>query len=101
MTSSLRFAWFPALIAGWLAVAGAAEAATPGIIDNAGFFSTEAKDKADAIIRDIKSRHREDVVIETFPAVPQGKEELASNRGEERNRFFAEWARERARAQHV
>src|SRR5437588_448345 len=100
MTLSPRWAWVPAVAAGWLAVAGAAVAATPGVNDNAGFFKPETVQKADAILRDIKKRDQKEVVIETFASVPAGKEDQVKDRAE-RERFFDEWAKRNARTAQV
>jgi len=77
-------------------------ALTPAVHDDAGFFTADAVSKADEIIKDIKERHRKDLLIETFPTAPAGKEEGAKgDDGKANPRFFAAWALQRARAEHV
>src|SRR5262249_28716232 len=100
MTLTPRWAWVPALAAGWLAVAGAAVAATPGVNDNAGFFKPETVQKADAILREIKNRAQKGGVIETFASVPAGKEDQVKDKAE-RERFSDEWAKRNARTAQV
>lgn len=77
-------------------------ALTPAVHDDAGFFSADAVTKADANIKDIKERHHKDLLIETFPTPPADKEEEAKgDDGKANPSFFAAWALQRARAQHV
>ncbi|MCS6850135.1 MAG: TPM domain-containing protein [Gemmataceae bacterium] len=67
--------------------------------DDANFFSRQAVDQANSIIADIKRRYKEDLAIETYPAVPDDRR-ADLERGD-RNAFFHEWARSRARALQV
>ena len=41
--------------------------------DEAGFFSPEAIDKANAAIRDIRRRYQKDVLVESFKEVPPSR----------------------------
>src|SRR4029078_3727091 len=41
--------------------------------DEAGFFSSDAVEKANASIRDIRRRHQKDVLVETFKEVPPSR----------------------------
>ena len=77
-------------------------ALTPAVHDDAKFFTADAVSKADAIIKDIKERHGKDLLIETFSTAPAGREEEAKDAdAAAKNRFFNEWAVQRARAEHV
>lgn len=51
--------------------AASASAASYGVRDNAHFFSPDAVQQADQIIRQIVQRHQHDVLIETIPSIPQ------------------------------
>ena len=54
--------------------------------------------KANEQIREIKQKFKKDLLIETFPSVPEGKEEEATSKDlDVKKRFFATWARQRAR----
>ncbi len=77
-------------------------ALTPEVRDDAGFFKRETLTKADEIIKDIKKDKKKDLLIETFRSPPDAKEEEAkSTDHKEKDRFFSEWALERARANKV
>ena len=85
-----------------LLAATPAVALTPQVKDEAKFFSAEAVQKADRLIREIKDRHGKDLLIETFPTVPDDRAEKVKHMDRsERGRFFEEWARERARQEGV
>src|SRR5208283_4112714 len=79
-----------------LALARPAAALTPEVHDNAGFFSADALHKADAIIKEIKQDYKEDLLIETYKTIPPEKQEAFKSEGKEK--FFQQWALERARA---
>jgi hypothetical protein len=80
----------------------AAWALTPEVHDEAGFFKPETVKKADEIIKAIKQDKKKDLLIETFKHVPAGKEkEATSSDHQEKDRFFSDWARERAREAKV
>jgi len=95
-----RFAcWtlLPALLIGGLLATGRAAAAVPQVNDAAKFFSSDAIRKADAEIKEIKNRHKLDLVIDTLPAVPAGDEAEASSKDREvKKSFYEKWARRRA-----
>jgi uncharacterized membrane protein YgcG len=77
-------------------------ALNPEVRDQAGFFSADAVSKANDIIREIKREQKKDLLIEAFPRPPAGKEDEASSAdAKEKDRFFADWALERARAEEV
>ncbi len=66
--------------------------------DQAGFFSKTAIDQATAKLQEIRSRYKVEVVVETFPSVPQDMRtrfDMAKTEAE-KNRFFQRWAEIRA-----
>src|SRR5262249_22553435 len=65
------------------------------IRDEGEFFSTEAKRKALESIAELRQRYGKDLVIETFKEIPA--ERKKDYKAEDRNRFFAAWANERAK----
>ena len=76
----------------------AALAIEPEVRDDAHFFKPETVTKANEQIREIKQKFKKDLLIETFPSVPEGKEEEATSKDlDVKKRFFATWARQRAR----
>jgi hypothetical protein len=87
----------PAVLAGWLVVAGLAAAAVfpPPVKDEGKFFSSEGLDKANKIIRRIYADFACDVVVETFPAIPADLEAKYKELG--KDKFFLEWAGARAK----
>ncbi len=100
-----RRTWLPAAAAVLLLAAPRAVAAPPaGVRDEAKFFKPETVKEADRVIDAIRRDHAKDLLVETLPAIPDDKKaayEKAKDNKEERARFFAEWARERARAAKV
>ena len=96
------WAWWPALVAGWLAVAGAAGAADSPVTDEAGLFSPTAVHKATEGIEEIRRTEHKDLVIETYPGVPEDRARaFAAMTRRQREDFFLRWAEERARARGV
>src|SRR5947209_4903595 len=77
----------------WLVSAGGILAIAPEIKDEARFFSPEAVKKANEDIRDLARKYDRDLLIETFPAVPdnQGEKLKAMSRAD-REKFFHDWA---------
>jgi hypothetical protein len=70
--------------------------------DNGGFFSANAISKANDIIKDIHRDFKKDLLIETFKTVPEGKvEEVKKMDKADRNKFFANWARDQAKTAEV
>lgn len=68
--------------------------------DRAHLFSADAVQEADFEIRDLKSRYRLDLKIETFARVPRLRDvfgKLDKMTEEARAEFYGEWARDRAR----
>jgi uncharacterized membrane protein YgcG len=100
MHTSARASLFGFLVA--LTTSLSASAATPGVKDNAGFFSETAIRKANEGIRDIERRFHKDLVVETFRAPPDAEADKVRKMDKaERERFFNEWALGRARQEEV
>lgn len=74
---------------------GSARAVGPEVRDNAGLFSPAAVQQADAAIQKIRRELLKDLLIETFPAVPENKKADYERNREE---FFTSFVRERAQA---
>ena len=73
-----------------------------GVRDDAGFFKPETVSQAQDIIKAIKREENKDVLIETFHHAPAGKEaEAASADQKAKDRFFAEWASQRAQEERL
>src|SRR5579859_961389 len=90
------------ILAALLTFPASAPALTPEVRDDAGFFKTETVKKADEVIKAIKRDKKKDLLIETFRHVPADKEKEANSSDHEvKNRFFNEWALERARKEEV
>ena len=70
-----------------------AAAASLGVRDEAHFFSSDAINQADQIIRQINARHHRDVLIETIPSVPQDMAAQEQSMG--KNAFFKQWTEQR------
>jgi hypothetical protein len=72
-----------------------AAAAEPHVFDGGLFFSDEAVSEADDVIRHIKRAYGRDVMVETYPAVPDElKGELARDG---KDKFYENWLNRRAR----
>src|SRR4051794_20756213 len=68
----------------------------PRVEDDASFFSADAVRKPNDVIKQIKQDHNEELMIETFPAIPEdvrGKYDAAR-----KNEFMEGWPRQRAQA---
>ena len=76
--------------------AARAMAIRPQFVDAAEFFSPEAQDRGDRVIRDIKQQFGRDVMVEAYPAIPQELEGAYRKKG--RERFYADWSDQRFRA---
>src|SRR6516225_4559950 len=88
----------PALVLTSLMDAGPAKALTPEVKDHAGLFKPETVAQANKMLRDIERRHRVDLLIETFPTPPAGREADASK---DKAKFFSQWGLQRARESGV
>jgi hypothetical protein len=94
--------WVLVLAACWLAAAGTARADDPPIKDEAGLFTAGAVRKATEGIQEIRRTEHKDLVIETYPGVPEDREKaFAGMTRKQREEFFLHWANERARARGV
>jgi hypothetical protein len=87
----------PFLVLGWLCLPGPVQA-TGGIKDGAGFFSADARNKAEDAIDEIHHRTHKDVLIETIRKLPAEKlkEYCALKNDAEQARFFQNLAVEHA-----
>jgi hypothetical protein len=66
------------------------------------FFGAEAVKQADLEIRKIAHNFGRDILVETYPSVPEGQvEKVRGMSRDEREVFFRDWARQRARAENV
>src|SRR5262245_49740696 len=101
----------PALVAGWLGLAGLAQAGDDlpsNIHDRGKFFSKEAIEKANKRLDRIQRDKGVDVVIDTYPSIPANKEarykeirEKAKSPREANERFFRQWGRELYKTESV
>jgi uncharacterized membrane protein YgcG len=86
------------LLTGFVVV-GTAAAVAPEIKDEAKFFSPEAVKKANKQIREIAQKSGKDLLVETLPAVPGDQAaKVKAMSIEEREKFFHNWAADRAQA---
>jgi uncharacterized protein len=92
------FLWLIAPLAMLLGVARA-PAASFGVRDNAHFFSADAIKQAEQSIQQIQQRHHKDLLVETFPAVPDDLRARLTQEGKEA--FFSGWTNQRAIQQGV
>src|SRR5258708_1959376 len=91
-----RFLLLAACVA-CLTCAGRAAAVAPEIKDGGKFFSEDAVKKANEQIREIARKYDKDLLVETFMTVPDDKaEKVKAMSRDEREKFFREWARQRA-----
>src|SRR5437879_3736831 len=93
--SPARWLLMPALLLVWLGAAAPTRAVfPPPIKDDAKLFSADGVDKANKKIKEIYSKFKKDLVIETYAGIPEGKKlpEDPKKIGE----FFAEWSKSRA-----
>jgi len=65
-------------------------AAEPKVTDRAEFFSNSAVEQATRKIQDIRRRFKVEVVVETFPSIPENMK--SQYRPDEKNKFFRRWA---------
>jgi uncharacterized membrane protein YgcG len=78
---------------------GVARAGSHGIHDDAKFFSDDARNRASEAIDDISQQHHRDLLIDTVATIPNDK--LSDFEAEGKQKFFPQWATERARQQKV
>ena len=67
--------------------------------DNAGFFSADAVQRADAATQQMRRDLGRELVIETYPAIPTDRAQ--NYRPESKDQFFEQWGNERSVAVHV
>jgi uncharacterized membrane protein YgcG len=85
-----------------LVLLGRAGAVAPQIKDEGKFFSADAVKKANEQIRDIARKYGRDLLIETFPKVPDDQvEKVKAMSKEERQKYFIRWAQQRMSDQVV
>ena len=70
MLGAARWTVVSALVAGWLLLPSAAFAIVPQVHDHGKFFKPETVKEADAILLKIQDKYKKDVVVETFPKIP-------------------------------
>src|SRR6266566_1339303 len=100
MRFSTRWTWIPGIVTAWLLAAGSASAAlTPEVKDDAGIFKKETIKQANEEIKQLKDLYKKDLLIETYKEIPADKK--ASYSEESKNRFFQQWALERAKSAGV
>jgi uncharacterized protein len=96
----VRWFWLPLVLA--TAMTARSLAVVPEVKDGAGFFTPGALTKANAQITEIQKKYRKDLLIETFPSVPADKAEAFGKLDKSgRNRFFQDWAIQRAKGERV
>ena len=80
-----------------LVLASQASAVAPEIKDQGKFFSEEAVKKANKQIREIARKYEKDLLIETFATIPADQAaRVKSMSNQEREKFFHNWAEDRA-----
>jgi hypothetical protein len=93
-----RVRWRAAITAA-LACASSSYAVAPEVKDLAGFFKPEAVAKANKEIREIARSYDRDLLVETFPVIPGDQSVRVKGMPvTEREKFFANWAEDRAEA---
>lgn len=76
---------------------GAAQVARADVRDGAGFFKAETISQANNMILQMEKKYHRDLLVDTIASVPKDKETEATSKDEAvKNRFFADWAAERA-----
>ena len=88
-----------ALLVGELVAPVPLKAAEPRVVDQAQFFSKAAVEQATRKVQEIRRRFKVDVVIETFPSIPENMK--AEYKPEEKKAFFLRWADARAAGEGV
>jgi hypothetical protein len=80
-------------------VAAVAAPVRAQVHDYAEVFSPEAERKAQATIDQISQKHKRELLVESYKAVPPEKRQELQQKGNQR--FFADWAVERGRAENI
>jgi len=84
-----------ALFGSFLLAAPSARALEPQVRDDAGFFSRQAIDQANDIIKQIKQVHGKDVMVEAFVSLPSDMQ--AQYDPANKDQFFENWLTSRAK----
>jgi hypothetical protein len=101
MLRVVRHALMPGLLVGWLVAAGPAAPAGE-VKDDAGLFRPETVTRANEEIQELERQCGKQLVIHTVAGVPEGHDKAVSGmRRREKDKFFTDWAEERARDNHV
>src|SRR5437899_3132235 len=90
--SQFRMSWMAASL---LAVCLPALAREPGVSDRGEFFSADAVHEADQTLARIKRDFGKELVVETFPSIPEQLRGKETSEGKES--FYRDWARSEAR----
>ena len=90
-----RYMFFTMLVA----MAVLAPRGTAQVQDNAHIFSQQAIDQADQTINQIESKHRHQLLVVTYPSIPQAQQADFERVGKEQ--FFKTWVEQVASDQHV
>src|SRR5437762_7598634 len=96
LDTRLRWRWImlPMLVVVTALVAPRrALALDPQVRDDGGFFSPQAVQQADDVIRPIKSAQGKDLMIETYPSIPP--EMQSGYSADRKDQFFQQWAEKR------
>ena len=97
MVRYARWALLPVVLA-WSTGAGSALAQKAGpprtVQDDAGMFSTQAKEKANRDVAEIKTRFRKDLLIETRATAPKLPETIDSKNAKAIDEFYDKWAKQ-------
>jgi hypothetical protein len=73
-----------------------------GVADGGKYFSPEAVRKANEEVRDLFRKFGRDLLVETYPGVPDDQAEKVKEMSrEEKAKFFADWCRQRIREKEV
>src|SRR5258706_10002063 len=81
-----------------------ARAVDPPVRDNAEMFKPETVEKASTLIKEIQTDYAKELVIETFPSIPDDRKsdwEAAKDDKQKRAQFFGKWLEDRAHALQV
>jgi uncharacterized membrane protein YgcG len=93
MRPTVRWSLLVALVA--CCLAAPATAAAPEVKDEAKFFSADVVTKANTALKEIKEQTARDLLIETFPEIPEGRKKDYT--AEKKDEFFSKWASDNAR----
>src|SRR5207249_735367 len=69
--------------------------------DSAKMFSDRARQKADALIDEIKRQFKKDLIVVTFSKASESIKDVNVRDPKEKRRFFVKWAQDEARARNL